>query len=77
MGLLSYRIRRRAARRRVSYSFLFMRASGDQLRQLTPLIESRAIRPIVDRVYPFESLNEALAYLETGRAKGKVVVRVK
>jgi NADPH:quinone reductase-like Zn-dependent oxidoreductase len=77
MGLLSYRIRRRAARRRVSYSFLFMRPSGDQLRQITPLIESRAIRPIVDRVYPFESLNEAMAYLETGRAKGKVVVRVK
>jgi NADPH:quinone reductase-like Zn-dependent oxidoreductase len=77
MGLLSYRIRRKAKRHRVSYSFLFMRASGDQLRQITPLIESRTIRPVVDRVFPFESLNEAMAYVETGRAKGKVVVRVK
>ena len=77
MGLLSYRIRRKAKRHRVSYSFLFMRASGDQLRQITPLIESRAVRPVVDRVFPFESTNEAMAYVETGRAKGKVVVRVK
>ena len=77
MGLLSYRIRRNAKRHRVSYSFLFMRASGDQLRQITPLIESRAICPIVDRVFPFESINEAMAHVETGRAKGKVVVRVK
>lgn len=77
MGLLSYRIRRQAKRQRVSYSFLFMRANGDQLRQITPLIESRAVRPVVDRVFPFESINEAMAYVETGRAKGKVVVRVK
>jgi len=77
MGLLSYRIRRKAERHRVSYSFLFMRASGDQLRQISSLIESRAVRPIVDRVFPFEETNEAMAYVETGRAKGKVVVRVK
>lgn len=77
MGLLSYRIRRGAKRHRVSYSFLFMRANGDQLRQLTPLLESRAVRPVVDRVFPFASINEAMAYVETGRAKGKVVVRVK
>jgi NADPH:quinone reductase-like Zn-dependent oxidoreductase len=76
MGLLSYRIRRKAKRHRVSYSFLFMRASGDQLRQITSLLESRAIRPIVDQVFPFESTNEAMAYVETRRAKGKVVVRV-
>jgi NADPH:quinone reductase-like Zn-dependent oxidoreductase len=77
MGLLSYRIRRDAKRHHVSYSFLFMRANGDQLRLITPLIESRAVRPVVDRVFPFESINEAMAYVETGRAKGKVVVRVK
>jgi NADPH:quinone reductase-like Zn-dependent oxidoreductase len=77
MGLLSHRIRRNAERHRVRYSFLLMRASGEQLRQITPLIEARAIRPTVDRVFPFDSLNEAMAYLETGRARGKVVVRMK
>ena len=75
--LLSYRIRRKAKRRKVRYSFLFMRASGDQLREITPLIESGVIRPVVDRVFPFESTKEAMAYVETGRAKGKVVVKVR
>ncbi|MFB4272934.1 NADP-dependent oxidoreductase [Nonomuraea sp. GTA35] len=75
MSALSLRIRRRARRRGVTYSFLFMRASGDQLRELTPLIEAGKIRPVVDRVFPFEQTPQALAYVEQGRAKaGKVVV---
>jgi NADPH:quinone reductase-like Zn-dependent oxidoreductase len=77
MRLLSFRIRRQAKRHQVNYSFLFMRASGDQLRQISSLIETGAVRPVLDRVFPFESTNEALAYVETGRAKGKVVVRVR
>ena len=77
MRLLSYRIRKKAKRHRVSYSFLFMRANGDQLREIGHLIDSGIIRPVVDRVFPFESTNEAMAYVERGRAKGKVVVRVR
>lgn len=77
MRLLSYRIRRSAGRRRVSYSFLFMKASGDQLREIGSLIDSEVLRPVVDRVFPFESTTEALAYVESGRAKGKVVVKVR
>ena len=75
--LLSYRIRNKANRHGVSYSFLFMRANGDQLREITSLIDSAIIRPVVDRVFPFESTKEALAYVDTGRAKGKVVVKVR
>lgn len=76
MGLLSYRTRQKAKRHRVSYSFLFMRASGDQLREIGSLIDSGFIRPVVDKVFPFEATQEAMAYVETGRAKGKVVVKV-
>ena len=77
MRLLSYRIRKAAKRRRVSYSFLFMKASGDQLREIGRLIDAKDIRPVVDRVYPFESIEEALAHVDTGRAKGKVVVKLR
>jgi NADPH:quinone reductase-like Zn-dependent oxidoreductase len=77
MRLLSYRIRKKAKRQRVSYSFLFMKASGDQLREIGRLIDSRVIRAVVDRVFPFESTIEAMAYVERGRAKGKVVVKVR
>ena len=76
MRVLSYRIRRAAKRRHVSYSFLFMRANGDQLREITALIDSHVVHPVMDRVFPFESTTEAMAYLEKGRAKGKVVVKV-
>jgi NADPH:quinone reductase-like Zn-dependent oxidoreductase len=75
--VLSYGVRKKARRRGVSYSFLFMRADGAQLREVTSLIESGVIRPVIDRVFPFVSTNEALAYVEAGRAKGKVVVKVR
>ncbi|MBK6596298.1 MAG: NADP-dependent oxidoreductase [Burkholderiales bacterium] len=74
---LSFDTRRKAKHLNVDYSFLFMKASGSQLRQITPLIESGAIRPVVDKVFPFEATNEALAYVESGRAKGKVVIKVR
>jgi NADPH:quinone reductase-like Zn-dependent oxidoreductase len=75
MRFLSFGIRRKARRRNIDYSFLFMKASGKQLREITRLIESGAIRPVVDRVFPFEATNEAIAYVEKGRARGKVVVK--
>jgi NADPH:quinone reductase-like Zn-dependent oxidoreductase len=77
MTHLSYGIRKKAKRHHVSYSFLFMKADGDQLREITSLIDAEVLRPVVDRVFPFESTKEALAYVETGRAKGKVVVKVR
>lgn len=76
MRLLSAGIRRRAKRRGVAYSFLFMKANGSELREIARLFEAGVIRPVVDRVFPFESTNDALAYVEAGRAKGKVVVKL-
>lgn len=77
MRLLSAGIRRKAKRQDASYSFLFMQANGEQLDQITTLIEAGAIRPVIDRVFPFDQLNDALAHLETGRAKGKIVVSIR
>ncbi|HBQ0129144.1 TPA: NADP-dependent oxidoreductase [Klebsiella pneumoniae] len=77
MRLLSLGVRSKARRRNVDYAFLFMQANGSQLRQITTLVESGAIRPVLDRVFPFESSNEALAYVESGRAKGKVVIKLR
>src|SRR5215203_5162009 len=57
MRLLSYRIRAAAERRRVTYSFLFMKPSGDQLRAIGRLIDAKVIRPVVDRVYPFDAID--------------------
>lgn len=77
MRLLSSGIRRKAASQGKRFSFLFMKADGGQLREITRLIDAGAIRPVIDRIFPFESTNEALEYVKAGRAKGKVVIQVK
>jgi NADPH:quinone reductase-like Zn-dependent oxidoreductase len=77
MRFLSRTVRKKANTLGVRYSFLFMKANGAQLAQITALVEKGVIKPIVDRVFPFEQTNEALVYVETGRAKGKVVISVK
>ncbi|MCS3794726.1 NADP-dependent oxidoreductase [Niastella sp. OAS944] len=75
--LLSAGVRKKAKRLNVSYSFLFMRAEGTQLGQITSLIDAGIIKPVIDKVFPFEQTNEAMGYVETGRAKGKVVIKIK
>jgi NADPH:quinone reductase-like Zn-dependent oxidoreductase len=75
--ILSSGIRRKAKRLGINYSFLFMKANGNQLSEITSLINAGIIRPVMDKIFPFEQTNEALTYLEAGRAKGKVVVKVK
>ncbi|MDC9832033.1 NADP-dependent oxidoreductase [Rhizobium binxianense] len=76
LRLLSRGVRKKAKRLGITYSFLFMRAEGQQLGEIARLIESGVIRPVVDKVFPFEKTGDALTYVETGRAKGKVVITV-
>jgi NADPH:quinone reductase-like Zn-dependent oxidoreductase len=71
---ISYGVRQRARRAGVDYRYLFMHPSGNDLAQLADLIEQGRLRVIIDKAYPFAEIAEALAYLERGRAKGKVVV---
>ena len=77
MKILSSGISKKARRLGVNFSFLFMRAEGNQLSEITSLINAGIIRPVVDKVFPFEQTNEALAYVESGRAKGKVVIKLR
>lgn len=76
LRLLSHGIRSKAKQKGVSYTFVFMRADGKQLSEITSLAESGAIRPVIDRVFPFQDTQGALAHVESGRAKGKVVVEL-
>jgi NADPH:quinone reductase-like Zn-dependent oxidoreductase len=76
-ALMSRRIMRLAKQQGVDYAFLLARADGDQLAQIGKLLETRRIRPVIDRVFPFEQAKEALDYLAQGRAKGKVVVQMR
>lgn len=61
----------------VQYTFLFMKPSGEQLSIIANFIESGKIKPIIDKVYPFEDAQKAMEYAETGRAKGKIILKIK
>ena len=68
---------RKARQRNVGFDFLFMGANGAQLEQIAALIDAGHIRPVIDRIYPFADTNAAIAHVESGRAKGKVVIKVR
>tara|TARA_R110000868_G_scaffold142045_1_gene359110 strand:- start:2849 stop:3853 length:1005 start_codon:yes stop_codon:yes gene_type:complete len=77
MNLISLSVRRKAKKLGVNFKFLFMRADGKVLSEITKLIEAGIIKPTIDKVFPFEQTNEAMSYVESGRSKGKVVVKMK
>src|ERR1700730_12056796 len=64
----------RAARHACTYRYLFMHPSGADLAYLASLIDANKLEVVIDRVFPFAEAKEAMDYLETGRAKGKVVL---
>jgi NADPH:quinone reductase-like Zn-dependent oxidoreductase len=75
-GMMSRKIISLAKKRQVNYSFLFVRPDGAQLSEIGKLLESEHIKPVIDRVFPFEQAKDALSYLAQGRARGKVIVKV-
>jgi NADPH:quinone reductase-like Zn-dependent oxidoreductase len=76
ISLMSRKATAAARRHNARYEYLFMRADGEQLREIARLVESGAIKPVVDKVFPLEQVRDALAYSESGRTTGKVVIRV-
>jgi NADPH:quinone reductase-like Zn-dependent oxidoreductase len=76
ISVMSRKATAAARRHKARYEYLFMRADGAQLSEITRLVERGAIEPLVDRVFPLAQVGDALAYSESGRATGKVVIKV-
>jgi NADPH:quinone reductase-like Zn-dependent oxidoreductase len=74
MAWLSRKVRGQARELGVRYSFFFMRANGAQLKTLAALYDAGTLRPTLDRTFPFEQTLDAMAYVQAGRARGKIVV---
>jgi alcohol dehydrogenase len=72
--VVSLKTRLRGAQHGLSYRYLFMHPSGADLAYLASLIDAKQLEVVVDRVFPFAEAKEAMAYLEAGHAKGKVVL---
>jgi len=76
LAFLNRKVDRLARERRVRFEYLFMRASGEQLARLGALVDQGVIKPVLDKVFPLQAAAEAISYVESGRAVGKVVIRV-
>ena len=76
ISVMSRKATAAARRHNARYEYLFVRADGEQLREITQLVERGAIKPLVDKMFPLENVRDALAYSESGRATGKVVIKV-
>jgi len=75
--LMSRKVYAASAAAGASYCWFFTEPNGDQLREIASLVDAGAIKPVIDREFAFAELPAALEYLEKGRARGKVVLKVK
>jgi NADPH:quinone reductase-like Zn-dependent oxidoreductase len=75
--LMGRKVYAASAKAGAGYDWSMTESDGDQLADVTALVETGAIVPVLDRAFEFEQLPEALAYLEAGRARGKVVLRMR
>ncbi|MET3729357.1 alcohol dehydrogenase [Fictibacillus halophilus] len=75
-SIVSSKIAKLERKHNVHYHFLFMKPSGEQLSKIADLVEKEVIVPVIDKVFPFKDAQKAIEYVETGRAKGKVIIKV-
>ena len=69
--MLSRKVRARARKLGVRYSFFFMRADGAQLADARDLYDDGTLRPVLDRTFPFDQTLDAMAYVEQGKAAAR------
>jgi NADPH:quinone reductase-like Zn-dependent oxidoreductase len=70
------RIRLAGVFRSQTMSGMLARVKAEDLAELGRLVAAGTVRPVIDRTYPLEETAEAIAYLEEGHARGKVVITV-
>jgi NADPH:quinone reductase-like Zn-dependent oxidoreductase len=65
-----------SSEKNAEYKFIFMHPNGEQLNEIKSMVEYGKIKPIIDKVYPFSESVQAFTHLATGRAKGKIVIKI-
>lgn len=75
-GIAGRRLNRLAARNGVRYRYLFMKPDGAALAELAVWVDAGSLKLIVDSRYRLDEFGQAMAHLESGRAKGKVILKM-
>jgi len=79
-GMADYKLPEELAKakkaKEASYKYLFMHPNGGHLNEIKSLVESGKIKPIIDKVYSYSDSIDAFTHLASGRAKGKIVIKI-
>ena len=79
-GMADYKLPEELAKasseKNAEYKFIFMHPNGVHLNEIKSLVEDEKIKSIIDKVYPFPESVQAFTHLATGRAKGKIVIKI-
>ena len=65
-----------SSEKNAEYKFIFMHPNGAHLNEIKSMIEDEKIKPIIDKVYSFSESIDAFTHLASGRAKGKIVIKI-
>lgn len=75
-GLVGRKFDKKAKEKNIDYYFIFVRADGNQLKEITKIIEEYQVVPMIDSTeFTLADINEALALVDKGHPKGKVVIK--
>ena len=77
LRLKNKKITKQANSKSAYYKFIFMTPNGNQLNDITSLVEAEKVKPTIDKIFPFSETIDALVYQKSGRAKGKIVIKMK
>lgn len=77
LGINNQKLKKYGKEKEIDYTYFMKRADGTQLAEITRLVNRGIIKPIIDRSYALSETQAALDYVESGRTKGKVVIKVK
>ena len=75
--LLNWKNRRLARQQHARFAPVLLQPEGSKLAIIAEMAASRKIHAVIDRVFPLEQTKEALLYIQSGRATGKIVISVK
>ena len=65
-----------SSEKNAEYKFIFMHPNGAHLNEIKSLVEDEKIKPIIDKIYSFSKSVDAFTHLASGRAKGKIVIKI-
>lgn len=65
-----------AYRNNLAIHGIFLTRERRRLEEMTPLLERRQVRPLIDQVLPLDQVRRAHERLDSGHGRGKVVLQV-